>query len=163
MPKKKILAKATTAAAALLISVGAAASGDHAAGHRDGHDTAAVMGKPGLSGNVSRTIDVNMTDSMRFTPSDVEVKAGETVRFNVTNSGKSRHEMVLGTESSLDAHYQMMVRDSSMRHEEPNSISLPSGKTGEIVWQFDRAGRVAFACLEPGHYPAGMKGAVLVK
>lgn len=163
MAKKKILAKAATAAAALMISLGAAASGDHAGGHRDGHDTAAVIGKPGSSDKVSRTIDVNMTDAMRFMPSDVEVKAGETVRFNVTNSGKIRHEMVLGTEANLDAHYQMMLSDPRMRHEEPNSISLTSGKTGEIVWQFDKAGRVAFACLEPGHYPAGMKGAVSIK
>lgn len=163
MAKKKILAKAATAAAALMISLGAAASGDHAGGHRDGHDTAAVIGKPGSSDKVSRTIDVNMTDAMRFMPSDVEVKAGETVRFNVTNSGKIRHEMVLGTEATLDAHYQMMLSDPRMRHEEPNSISLTSGKTGEIVWQFDKAGRVAFACLEPGHYPAGMKGAVSIK
>ncbi|AZS77780.1 hypothetical protein ELS24_04630 [Achromobacter spanius] len=163
MAKKKILAKVATATAALMISLGAVASDDHGGGHRDGHNTATMIGKPGLSDKVSRTIDVNMTDAMRFMPSDVEVKAGETVRFNVTNSGRIRHEMVLGTEANLDAHYQMMLSDSGMRHEEPNSISLSSGKTGEIVWQFDKAGRVAFACLEPGHYPAGMKGAVSIK
>jgi len=35
-------------------------------------------------------------------------------------------------------------------------------KTGEVVWQFTQAGTVHFACLHPGHYEAGMKGAVAV-
>lgn len=83
--------------------------------------------------------------------------------FKVTNSGKIRHEMVLGTEAELDSHYQMMLKNPGMRHDAPNSVSLQAGKTGEIVWQFSKAGRVAFGCLEPGHYPAGMKGAVSVK
>lgn len=34
---------------------------------------------------------------------------------------------------------------------------------GEIVWQFTRAGEFRFACLQPGHYEAGMSGKVVVK
>jgi uncharacterized cupredoxin-like copper-binding protein len=49
-----------------------------------------------------------------------------------------------------------------MRHEEPNAVSLEAGKSGQIVWRFDTAGTVSFGCLEPGHYAAGMKGAVSV-
>ncbi|MFM2005202.1 MAG: hypothetical protein RLZZ09_857, partial [Pseudomonadota bacterium] len=30
------------------------------------------------------------------------------------------------------------------------------------IWQFTKAGTVNFACLMPGHYEAGMKGAVKV-
>ncbi len=40
--------------------------------------------------------------------------------------------------------------------------TLAAGKTGEVVWQFTRAGKVDFACLQPGHYDAGMKGTVNV-
>lgn len=155
------------AAAAFWISFGAAASGAHGAGHGAGHGAApaaaSAIGKPGVASRASRTVSVDMTDAMRFTPDQIEVKAGETVRFKVTNSGKIRHEMVLGTDADLGAHYQMMLKDPGMRHEEANSVSLDAGKSGEIVWQFDKAGRVAFGCLEPGHYPAGMKGAVSVK
>ena len=89
--------------------------------------------------------------------------AGETVRFNVRNSGKIRHEMVLGSEADLQAHYAMMMQDPGMRHEEANAVSLDAGKSGQIVWKFDRAGSVSFGCLEPGHYAAGMKGAVSVQ
>ena len=36
------------------------------------------------------------------------------------------------------------------------------GKTSELVWQFTKAGTFDFACLQPGHYDAGMKGNVVV-
>ncbi|CKT70589.1 Uncharacterized copper-binding protein [Mycobacterium tuberculosis] len=36
------------------------------------------------------------------------------------------------------------------------------GKTGEIVWTFNRAGEFDFACLIAGHYQAGMVGKVKV-
>lgn len=49
-----------------------------------------------------------------------------------------------------------------MEHADPNMVTLAGGKTGEIVWQFTKAGKVDFGCLQPGHYDAGMKGAVKV-
>ncbi|ASC66186.1 copper-binding protein, plastocyanin/azurin family [Bordetella bronchiseptica CA90 BB1334] len=159
MKKLVNLAQGAIAAGAFLLSFGAMA----APGHGGGHDAVASIGKPGNPAKVSRTVAVDMTDAMRFTPDKIDVKAGETIRFKVSNSGKIRHEMVLGTPADLDGHYQMMLKDPGMRHEEPNSVSLEAGKAGDIVWTFDKAGTVAFACLEPGHYPAGMKGAVSVK
>ena len=165
MKKLVTLAQGAAAAGAFLLSFGAMAAPGHGADHGGGHGGSqpAAIGKPGNPAKVSRTIAVDMTDAMRFTPDRIDVKAGETIRFKVTNSGKIRHEMVLGTPADLDGHYQMMLKDPGMRHEEPNSVSLEAGKTGDIVWTFDKAGAVAFGCLEPGHYPAGMKGAVSVK
>jgi uncharacterized cupredoxin-like copper-binding protein len=163
MKKLVKLAQGAVAAGVFLHPSGATPPPGHAAGHGGGHDAAAPIGKPGNPAKVSRTIVVDMTDAMRFTPDKIDVKAGETIRFKVTNSGKIRHEMVLGTTADLNSHYQMMLKDPGMRHEEPNSVSLEAGKAGDIVWTFDKAGTVAFACLEPGHYPAGMKGAVSVK
>ena len=163
MKKLVKLAQGAVAAGAFLLSFGAMAAPGHGAGHGGGHDAVAAIGKPGNPAKVSRTVAVDMTDAMRFTPDKIDVKAGETIRFKVTNSGKIRHEMVLGNKADLDSHYQMMLNDPGMRHEEPNSVSLEAGKAGDIVWTFDKAGTVAFACLEPGHYPAGMKGAVSVK
>lgn len=49
-----------------------------------------------------------MTDRLRFVPAQIEVRRGETVRFIVRNKGKLMHEMVLGTESSLPEHDEMM-------------------------------------------------------
>src|SRR5881392_443727 len=73
--------------------------------HHAGHDDA--FGKPGDPAKVSRTVEVDMADTMRFTPAYVTVKKGETVRFVVKNSGKVKHEMVLGTAKELREHAEL--------------------------------------------------------
>jgi uncharacterized cupredoxin-like copper-binding protein len=148
----------TVAALVALAASGAAAAGSHEGGH--GHGEA--IGKPGVAAKATRTVNVDMTDGMRFNPSSIDVKQGETVRFVVTNSGKLKHELVLGTEKDLKEHYELMKKNPEMEHADPNMVTLAGGKTGEIVWQFTKAGKVDFACLQPGHYDAGMKGAVNV-
>ena len=148
----------TIAALVALAASGASAAGTHAGGH--GHGEA--IGKPGVVAKATRTVNVDMTDGMRFNPSSIDVKQNETVRFVVTNSGKLKHELVLGTEKELKEHYEVMKKNPEMEHADPNMVTLAAGKTGEIVWQFTKAGKVDFACLQPGHYDAGMKGAVSV-
>jgi uncharacterized cupredoxin-like copper-binding protein len=103
-----------------------------------------------------------MADNMRYTPSEIQVKKGETVRFVVKNVGKVRHELSLGTEKELLEHLEQMKKNPGMEHDEPSKITLDAGKQGEIVWQFTKAGTVNFACLMPGHFEAGMKGQVKV-
>jgi len=149
----------TVALAAFLGAASAAsfASGTHASGHEDGG-----IGLPGKAANVSRTIKVDMTDNMRFTSADIAVKQGETIRFVVQNSGKIKHEMVLGTAKELKEHYEVMKKNPEMEHADENMVSVAPGKTGEIVWQFTKSGKIDFACLQPGHYDAGMKGLVNV-
>lgn len=148
------------AACALLASAtGTFAAGSHAGGH--GHGTEAI-GKPGVAAKVSRTVQIDMTDNMRFMPSTVTVRKGETVRFVVKNSGQLKHEFNLGTEKDLKEHYEMMKKFPEMEHDEPNIASVAPGKTGEVIWQFTKAGTVNFACLHPGHFDAGMKGSVKV-
>ena len=147
---------------ALAASGAAFASGNHAGGH--GHDEGGetAIGKPGVAAKASRTITIEMSDKMRFTPSDLAVKKGETVRFIVKNTGQVKHELSLGTQAELLEHLEQMRKFPDMEHDEPNKISLAPGKQGEIIWQFTKAGEVKFACLYPGHYDAGMKGQVTV-
>ena len=80
----------------LLLSLSAFAAGNHVGGH-DGE----AIGQPGVASNVTRTVKIDMTDAMRFKASKISVKQGETVRFVVSNSGKLKHEMVLGTKKIL--------------------------------------------------------------
>jgi len=139
------------------VSTGALASGNHAGGHDE-----SSIGKAGVAAKASRTVTVEMADNMRYTPSDIQVKKGETIRFVVKNIGKVRHELSLGTEKELLEHLEQMKKFPDMEHDEPSKITLDPGKQGEIVWQFTKAGTVNFACLMPGHYEAGMKGQVKV-
>lgn len=137
----------------------AGASGEHAGGH----GSTDAIGRAGNPDNVTSTITIDMSDAMRFTPSTITVKQGETIRFIVSNSGKIPHEMVLGMEKELEEHYEAMKKHPEMEHSDDNMVVVQPGKTGEIIWQFTKAGTVSFACLLPGHYEAGMKGAVEVK
>ena len=144
---------------ALAASGAAFASGSHTGGH-DGDETA--IGKPGVAAKASRTIAIEMSDTMRFTPTKMEVKRGETVRFIIKNVGQVQHEFNLGTQEELLEHLEQMKKHPGMEHDEPNKITLDPGKQGEIVWQFTKAGVVNLGCLIPGHYEAGMKGAIKV-
>ncbi|VTU40456.1 plastocyanin [Variovorax sp. PBS-H4] len=154
----KAFTTAAVATACAIFSTALFAAGSHAGGH--GHDDA--IGKPGVASKATRTVDVEMTDGMRFNPASIDVRQGETVRFVVINAGRLKHELVMGTEKELKEHYEVMKKNPEMEHADPNMVTLASGKSGEIVWQFTKAGKVDFACLQPGHYDAGMKGAVNV-
>jgi uncharacterized cupredoxin-like copper-binding protein len=145
-------------ASLVLVTSTAFAGGKHAGGHHGESST----GEPGIASKVTRTIHVDAADNMRFTPGDVTVKKGETIRFVIKNSGKVPHEFSLGTEQELKAHYEEMKKFPGMEHDEPNKISLKPGQQGEVIWRFTQAGVVHFACLHVGHYEAGMKGEVKV-
>jgi len=129
----------------------------------DAHAMQAPWGIAGKKDLAQRTIRISMLDSMRFAPEKIEVKRGETVRFLLSNEGTLLHEFVLGTKATLDEHAQMMAQRPNMPHEAEYMTHVDPGKTEEVVWTFNRAGRFYYACLIAGHYQAGMIGTVLVK
>lgn len=135
------------------------AEGGHSAdgGHAQG------VGKPGDPKKVSRAIQVVMSDDMKFTPANINVKRGETIKFVVKNAGQIKHEMVIGSMAELKEHAEMMRKMPGMEHTEPNQVTLDPGKTGALIWQFTKAGTFDFACLQPGHFEAGMMGKISVK
>jgi uncharacterized cupredoxin-like copper-binding protein len=159
-----------TAAIFTLSAAALAGPGDHGNGH--GHVAkkagAAAVAKEqtawGMAGDArgARTIEVSMTDDMRFTPQRIQVRQGETIRFVVRNKGKMLHEMVLGTKASLDEHAAMMVKFPGMEHDEPHMTHVKPGGRQAIVWNFNRPGEFQYACLIAGHYQAGMVGTISV-
>jgi uncharacterized cupredoxin-like copper-binding protein len=119
----------------------------------------------GIAGDAKaarRTVQITMSDSMRFTPDSLVVNRGETVRLVFHNEGQQLHEFVLGTKSELEEHAALMVKFPNMEHDEPYMVHVPAGKTGQVIWTFNRAGDFDFACLIPGHYQAGMVGKISV-
>jgi uncharacterized cupredoxin-like copper-binding protein len=122
-----------------------------------------AFGRAGDPKKVSRTIDLDMSDAMRFAPAALAVKQGETVRFRLKNSGKVMHEMVLGTMQDLEAHAELMRKDAGMHHHgAANMVHVAPGKTAALVWQFTNAGEFHYGCLVPGHFEAGMRGRIRV-
>ena len=121
-----------------------------------------AFGREGDPKKTSRTIQINMADTMRYSPSEIHVKTGETVRFQVKNSGKVMHEIVLGTMKELKEHAELMKKFPGMEHDEPYMAHVAPGKTERIVWQFTKAGEFYYGCLIPGHFEAGMVGKINV-
>lgn len=149
-------------------STGAIPSHDHATHDHTAHDhgtqaQASAIGQAGDPSKVDRVINVTMDDTMRYEPSSISVQKGETVRLIVENKGKLKHELTLGDPAFLKEHAAQMLKFPNMEHNDPNMVALEAGSKGEIIWQFTQAGTVDFACLQPGHFEAGMRGAVMVK
>jgi len=164
-PMNKFNAVAAIVLAAAFAAAVAHGDEDHAKAHK--YDPAKVevtdFGQEGNPKKVARTIKVDMADSMRFTPSDMAVRRGETIKFVVHNGGQVLHEMVLGTKKAIAEHAELMKKFPEMEHADANMAHVKPGKAGEIVWQFTKAGEFQFACLQPGHFEAGMVGKVTVK
>jgi uncharacterized cupredoxin-like copper-binding protein len=119
----------------------------------------------GIAGDakaVQRTITITMSDKMRFSPDALRFKQGETVRLTLKNQGAMLHELVIGTKKELEEHAALMLKFPNMEHDEPYMAHVPPGKTGSIVWTFNKAGNFDFACLIAGHYQAGMVGTITV-
>ncbi|MBQ0932368.1 cupredoxin domain-containing protein [Ideonella alba] len=157
-----------TAASLVLACLGAQSHGDEThpmKTHR--YDPSQVeeraFGREGDPRKVSRTVRLEMSDAMRFTPSEVVVQRGQTVKFIVTNRGRQLHEMVLGTPQELKEHAELMKKFPTMEHADANMAHVKPGASGGIVWQFTQAGEYQFACLIPGHFEAGMVGKVVVQ
>jgi uncharacterized cupredoxin-like copper-binding protein len=120
----------------------------------------------GIAGNAKaaeRTVQIKMLDTMRFLPNAISVKQGETVKFVIQNTGQMQHEFVMGTKKELEQHAALMVRFPNMEHDEPYMAHVGPGKSGNIIWTFNRAGDFEFACLMAGHYQNGMVGSLKVK
>ena len=120
------------------------------------------FGREGDPKKISRTIDVDMSDKMRYSPSELTIRPGETVRFRIKNSGQVLHEMVLGSMKELKEHAEVMRKHPGMEHEEPYMAHVAAGKEGTMVWQFTKPGEFFYGCLVPGHFEAGMVGKIIV-
>jgi uncharacterized cupredoxin-like copper-binding protein len=154
---------------AVALSLAGTAAYAHGGEHPSNASSVAVKKEQkawGIAGDADaakRTIMLSMTDNMRFTPDKLEVRLGETVKLVMKNEGKSLHEFVIGTKRELDRHAALMMKFPDMEHDEPYMAHVPPGKTGEIIWKFNRAGEFDFACLIAGHYQAGMVGKISVR
>lgn len=127
-----------------------------------GHAVHFWFGHPGMAAEVTRTVPITATE-FRFQPGTVNVKVGETIRFNITNGGKIQHEFVIGDLAEQMAHDKEMAAMPDMTmDDDANGVSIAAGKTATLIWTFTRAGNLQYACHIPGHYAAGMAGQLIV-
>ena len=143
------------------------------------------IGSKGNENEVSRVIKVIMHDNY-YEPNSFQVKAGETIKFEVENIGELVHEfniankmmhmkhqpemqkmveneILLSDTIDKDKMKKMSKIDKSMAHSHSNSVLLEPKQKGEIIWKFDNAANIEIACNVPGHYQAGMIASVNIK
>ncbi|ALM54530.1 copper-binding protein [Halomonas huangheensis] len=149
----------TLLALTLSLTAGVAvAAGEHGAGHAAASDA-----------DVDRTIRFQAGD-MWFDPRQLEISPGETIRFEIANTGNLEHEFVIGNVSS-QAEHRSMMREMSGGHgghemtesghgDGMASVSIMPGETAQLIWTVpENADNLQYACNIPGHYEAGMFGA----
>ena len=143
------------------------------------------IGSLGKESEVSRVIKVIMYDNY-YEPNSFQIKAGETIKFEVENAGELVHEFNIANKMMHIKHQPEMEKmveneillansidkvkmkkmskmDKSMGHSHSNSVLLEPKQKGHIIWKFENAVNIEVACNVPGHYQAGMIAEVNIK
>ena len=136
------------------------------------------IGSKGRESEISRVIKVVMYDNY-YEPNSFQIKAGETIKFEVENAGMLVHEFNIANKMMHMKHQPEMIKmveneilladsidkekmkkmakmDKAMAHSHSNSVLLEPKQKGEIIWKFDNAVNIEVACNVPGHYQVGM-------
>ena len=136
------------------------------------------IGLKGKESDINRVIKVKMYDNY-YEPNSFQIKAGETIKFEVENLGELVHEFNIANKMMHIKHQPEMEKmveneilladsidkvkmkkmakmDKAMAHSHSNSVLLEPKQKGEIIWKFDNAVNIEIACNVPGHYQAGM-------
>jgi uncharacterized cupredoxin-like copper-binding protein len=118
----------------------------------------AACGGSGSSGDAvgARTVHVDMRDNA-YSPDQLAIRRGETVRFVFRNTGKVAHDAVLGDEQAQTDHEMEMSSGSGMHHGGGDAVEVDPGKTATLTHAFRGGGDLLIGCHELGHYAAGMK------
>ena len=136
------------------------------------------IGSKGKESDINRIIKVKMYDNY-YEPSSFQIKAGETIKFEVENAGELVHEFNIANKMMHIKHQPEMEKmveneilladsidkekmkkmakmDKAMGHSHSNSVLLAPNEKGDLVWKFDNAMNIEIACNVPGHYQIGM-------
>lgn len=182
MTLRNFLGAGALAALAIAISVSFSPTTGFAGveGHSGTGGKAEAHGTAGKAEDVTTTIEVTMYDNY-YEPETIVVTEGETVRFVIKNVGEFVHEFNIATPEMHKAHapeMMMMMEHGVLEpdrinqeaakamqasmghgmHDDPNSVLLEPGQTGEVIWKFPEHAEIEFACNVPGHYDSGMVG-----
>ncbi|MDQ3690945.1 MAG: cupredoxin domain-containing protein [Chloroflexota bacterium] len=117
----------------------------------------------GAATNAVRTVEVTMTDDLRYDPAGLSVNAGETVRFVVRNAGANVHEFLIGTADQQAVFAEEMADGHGGGHAADAGVSVEPGATAEFTYSFTADDRdLLIGCHQPGHYEGGMVAPVAV-
>ena len=92
---------------------------------------------------------------MGFFNSETLVNKGETIKFVLINLGSNAHRFLIGSADDLK-------KAAKMKQKNKDLIRVNPGEQKELIWQFDNAGTVDFACPIKEHFNT-MHGRITVE
>lgn len=119
-------------------------------------------GRPGNAAEVTRTVNLDLPETMKLTPNELAVKQDETIKFAIRNSGKAAQRVALGTQDELKDSIAMLKKFPKMEMKQANQVEVKPGETAVLVWKFTQAGNFNFACLATACLQAGAMGKIVV-
>lgn len=115
-----------TLIAALALAAGPVfADGGHVHGSAK---EAAATGGPGKAADAKRVVRVEARDR-DYNLRQIQVRAGETVRFVITNKSSIRHEFAIAPHQDHLAHRTMMQAHPDMVHDDASVVTVEPGET----------------------------------
>ena len=102
---------------------------------------------------------------LSFTPSVIEVKAGEVVEIAIQNSEATLHDFTID-EVDADVHISYLGGTGQHGHEEQAKkadvhFALTEAGSGIVHLKIHESGEYVFYCSVPGHQAAGMEGTLI--
>jgi azurin len=124
-----------------------------------------------------RVIEITANDTMKFSVTRIEAKAGEQLKIVLTNTGSQPkevmgHNWVLLKAGSDPAAFSTAATSAKDSNYIPPTLKdqiianidlLGPRKSGEVTFTVPAAGEYPFLCSFPAHFQVGMKGTLVVK
>lgn len=102
--------------------------------------------------SAARSVDLQIAAGS-ITPSNVDVKKGETITFNAKNVSDTEVEIIVGLQADVAA-------DSGDSLKEAEHIA--PGATGSVTYTFDKDGPWGYGDQVGDHYAKGAKGTITI-
>ena len=123
-----------------------------------------------------RVIEISANDTMKFSVTAIEAKAGETIKIVLTNNGTlpkeaMGHNLIILKPGSDSAAFSAAAMTAKATDYVPDSLKdqvvghtalLGPRKSDEIILKDLKAGEYPFLCSFPAHFAVGMKGVLTV-
>ena len=124
-----------------------------------------------------RVVEITANDTMKFSVTTIEAKAGKQLKVILTNAGTQPkeamgHNWVLlkaGSDAGAFANAAVAAKETNyipaaLKAQIIASIDLLGPrKSGEVVFTVPGPGEYPFLCSFPAHFAIGMKGTLIVK
>ena len=130
---------------------------------------AACGGGTGSDGDSEvREVRVRATDDLRFEPSEMRLRRGQSIRLMMENMGASVHDFTIDEMPMMGGGAQGGPHDMGNGMDMDTSqytmhMVVESHRDGVTEFTPTESGRYTFYCTTNGHREAGMEGTIVVE